>query len=742
MLNSDDTITINKILLELDKIKYENSINTIQLGNKAYEMCKKFNNNIGMAVSLLRIGEALANTGNFDASLSFLFKSLSISQKEAICDLQVLALIYIGNNLLNFGDYEKSFDFYNDAEKIAIEIDSNKNYYSYSTYKFYTAKTSTNIGEIYKVLDDYPNAFKFYNRALTFDKKLNYISTMGISLCNLGEINYIKGNYGKALILLNKSIEIMNSFNYKLPLPEAYRILALIYEKKEDYKKTKQYFSKALNIDLKETYVFYKANMLLDYSNFLKNRGDVDNALSKLKIVFNISTKNNILVKTIDACKGLFKLYEEIGDVENSYKYYKLCCKYQDKLQNITRTQRLSGIHGKIKLQQLEKENFNIIKKSENFRRKSEKLIENLKNISIISELGQRITSTLNLNKILNILCNSVRDFIDISTFGIALYNEENGFLKYNYYSSEGTKITSMTDASIDSKSSISAFCLRNKQFIVINDMEREYSKYVDDTNYIHNYADDILINSAVYFPLIIDNNLLGVMMAQSTEKHAFKQLHVEMLKVLSAYAAIAVNNAIKSTSLKTEIEYSKKIQKELEQLNNRLLYISENDSLTGIPNRRKFDSVLNTQWDLAKKNNYNLSLILLDVDCFKQYNDNYGHVEGDKCLAIIGSALSNYIDKKYISARYGGDEFVIIFPNVNLDTVIKLGEKFRIAIENLNLKHEYSNIKNIVTITLGATSVIPNGNITINEFIRQADTALYAAKRKGRNQISAYNKK
>ena len=741
MVNTDDTTAIKKILLELDKSKYENCINTIKLGNKAYEICKDIDYNTGMAVSLLRIGEALSNTGNYEKSLSYLFKSLGISQKENVSDLQVLALIYIGNNLLHFGDYEKSFDFYNNAEKIAMKIDAGKNYYDYSTYRFYAAKTSTNIGEIYKVLEDYQNAFKFYNRAVTFDKKLNYISTMGISLCNLGEINYIKGNYDKALILLNKSIDIMNSFNYKLALPEAYRVLALIYEKKEDYKNTIQYFSKASNTDLRGTYVFYKINILLDYSNFLKNRGNITDALSKLEVVFNMSIKNNILIKTIDACKKLFKLYEETGDIENSYKYYKLCYQYQDKLEKITRTQRLSSINEKIKLQQLEKEKIIIIKKSENFRKKSEKLMENLRNVSIISELGQRITSTLNLNEILDILCNSVKNFIDISTFGIALYNEEDGLLKYNYYN-EGNKITAMPDASIDSKSSIAAYCLRNKHFIVINDIQKEYFKYVNDPNYLHNYASNILINSAVYFPLIIGNNLLGVMTAQSTEKHAFKRLHVEMLKVLSAYAAIAVNNAIKSTSLKVEIEYRKKIQKELELLNNRLLYISENDSLTGIPNRRKFDSVMNTQWDLAKKNKYNLSLILLDVDCFKQYNDNYGHVEGDKCLAIIGSALSNYIDKKYISARYGGDEFVIIFPKVTLDNVIRLGEKFRREIEDLNLKHEFSNIKNRVTITLGAASVIPNDNITINEFIRQADTALYTAKREGRNRISAYNAK
>ncbi|AJA49405.1 diguanylate cyclase [Clostridium pasteurianum DSM 525 = ATCC 6013] len=514
MINSDNATTINEILEKLDKIKYENSINTIKFGNNSYELCKKFNHTIGMAVSLLRVGEALTNIGNYEKSLSLLFESLSISRKEDICDIQVLSLIYIGNNLLNLGDYEKSFDYYNDAEKTALKMSVNKNYYSKYNYKFYLAKTSTNIGEIYKNLKDYENAFKFYNRALTFDKKLNYKSTFGVSLYNLGEMNYLSGNYDKAILLLNKSIEIMNSFNYKLVLPEVYRILALIYEKKGNFTKSNEYFCKALNIDLKETFLFYKINILLDYSDYLKNRGNLSLALDKLKIAFNISVENNIIFKTIEVCKKLFSLYEELKNDDKAYEYYKLYFKYHDKLEKVICTQRLNNINSKIKLQKLEEEKLNIMKKSENFRKRFEKLIESIKNISIISELGQKITSTLNLDKILNILCNSVRDFIDISIFGIALYNTDNEILQYNYYS-ENNKIINVPNASITSKSNIAAYYLRNRQLVIINDIENEYSRYVDNPNYINT----ISAKSAIYCPLIMDDILLGVMTVQSSIK-------------------------------------------------------------------------------------------------------------------------------------------------------------------------------------------------------------------------------
>jgi len=285
-------------------------------------------------------------------------------------------------------------------------------------------------------------------------------------------------------------------------------------KKKGNFTKSNEYFCKALNIDLKETFLFYKINILLDYSDYLKNRGNLSLALDKLKIAFNISVENNIIFKTIEVCKKLFSLYEELKNDDKAYEYYKLYFKYHDKLEKVICTQRLNNINSKIKLQKLEEEKLNIMKKSENFRKRFEKLIESIKNISIISELGQKITSTLNLDKILNILCNSVRDFIDISIFGIALYNTDNEILQYNYYS-ENNKIINVPNASITSKSNIAAYCLRNRQLVIINDIENEYSRYVDNPNYINT----ISAKSAIYCPLIMDDILLGVMTVQSSIK-------------------------------------------------------------------------------------------------------------------------------------------------------------------------------------------------------------------------------
>ncbi len=133
------------------------------------------------------------------------------------------------------------------------------------------------------------------------------------------------------------------------------------------------------------------------------------------------------------------------------------------------------------------------------------------------------------------------------------------------------------------------------------------------------------------------------------------------------------------------------------------------------------------------------ISIIIFDIDCFKQYNDNYGHTEGDNCLIKISNELSKSLAKNYFAARYGGDEFVIVLPDTNFEDAMKYGENFRLLVQKLALIHEFSTIGDKVTVTLGASSVIPDKYITITQFIKQADDALYKAKNKGRNQIVGY---
>ncbi|WRH67506.1 MAG: diguanylate cyclase [Planktothrix sp. GU0601_MAG3] len=160
-------------------------------------------------------------------------------------------------------------------------------------------------------------------------------------------------------------------------------------------------------------------------------------------------------------------------------------------------------------------------------------------------------------------------------------------------------------------------------------------------------------------------------------------------------------------------------------------------DGLTKLANRRQFDRVLEYEWNRCKREKIPLSLLLLDIDYFKQYNDNYGHLAGDFCLQQVAQVLQNAIQRNTdLVARYGGEEFAIILPNTDIDGSIHLAEKVRQAIEALQVEHIKSAVSRYVTISIGVESLIPMEDLTPKTLIFNADQALYKAKQNGRNCI------
>lgn len=163
-------------------------------------------------------------------------------------------------------------------------------------------------------------------------------------------------------------------------------------------------------------------------------------------------------------------------------------------------------------------------------------------------------------------------------------------------------------------------------------------------------------------------------------------------------------------------------------------------DGLTGIANRRRFDIHLDDEFRRAKRNGSPLSLIMIDVDSFKDYNDNYGHQRGDSCLARIAAALNGLLNRsRDLVARYGGEEFTVILPDTGEDGALQVAEAMRAEVETLQLPHAYAAVGHFVTISLGVSTLVPDQHATTGGLIHAADRALYQAKRSGRNCVVVY---
>ncbi len=169
------------------------------------------------------------------------------------------------------------------------------------------------------------------------------------------------------------------------------------------------------------------------------------------------------------------------------------------------------------------------------------------------------------------------------------------------------------------------------------------------------------------------------------------------------------------------------------------LLKLTYTDALTDIANRRKFNEEMSSEWKRALRYKTHLAVIMIDIDNFKSYNDNYGHQAGDETLCLVAKILSGIkLRSSDLAARFGGEEFVLLLPQTELEGAIQVAENIRKAVEQHAIVHEFARASDYITISAGVTSVIPLQNQTTDEIINTADKALYLAKESGRNCVKS----
>jgi len=177
--------------------------------------------------------------------------------------------------------------------------------------------------------------------------------------------------------------------------------------------------------------------------------------------------------------------------------------------------------------------------------------------------------------------------------------------------------------------------------------------------------------------------------------------------------------------------------REELSEANTKLEEKARTDGLTRISNRRHFDETLLSEFSRATRQRYTISLILLDIDHFKNYNDYYGHIEGDRCLTKVAQALQSLFQRSgEVVARYGGEEFAVILPHTDCEAATKMAEAIIDRVNNLSLEHAASKTADIVTVSVGVSSLYPLKGVPSTELVKKADEALYNAKANGRNQV------
>jgi diguanylate cyclase (GGDEF)-like protein len=348
---------------------------------------------------------------------------------------------------------------------------------------------------------------------------------------------------------------------------------------------------------------------------------------------------------------------------------------------------------------------------------------ENMRNainrLNVIADIGKDITSNLDVEKTVYAVYQHVKSLMKANIFGIAHLDEEE--LCYDLFIENNEKMP-VTNVKLSDSNSFGVWCIKNDKEVIINDVEKEYRKYVGETSALtsNQYEDQNKnrLQSLMYVPLKFENKIVGIISVQSYDKDTYLIEDFETLKILATYVAIALRNARQSEELKI---------------------LSTVDGLTNLYNRR----YLNTQLDLmckkSRDDNKKIGLMIIDIDYFKKVNDVYGHPAGDICLKQISHKLTElYDDFAEIVARIGGEEFAVLMYDKDLNQIMTRAEELRNAIKEFEIIVDNKVIK--VTISIGISVMDETTDVVRETIFRNADEALYTSKNRGRNQVNIHS--
>ncbi len=709
---------LNKTAEELEN---KNPKEALELAKKAYKIASSKNYETEKALSLIRIGRCLWLMGSYHKAIKNLNKALEISKTLKSGVYEVEALKALGNVQLYLNIYDNAINFYAKALKI-VKRDNLINL---------EASLLNNIGGAYIELEELDEGLKYLIDSLNKSKYTKDRLGEIISTFNLGEVYLKKKDFNKSREYALKSLQFSKEDNDKIGYRHSVYLLGLIEKEKNNNIKALEFFNHSFKIACETSDNNGQIEILIETSEILIKEGKLEAGIEKLHKALSIS--KNIDGNTFEPqiYSKLAEAYEQMNNKEKTMEYYK---RFHDATNNadaIRREEKLRSISFQLELEQSQQETETYRGLMKELEKRTEELSHSYSQMKVISEIGQSITATLDLRKSFNRIYQNINKLMKSTVLGVGLYNKDEECIEYQLIKENG-KDSPTSKIPLTSNTSWTVWAFKNKKEILINDIDKEYSKYLHGTrSSIGNK-----MSSVIFYPLIVEGTTIGVATVQSKEKKAYGSNDLDTMRIFASYIAIAINNAQKSERLAEEIKIKEKAQNDLEKLNKKLLSLSNLDGLTNIPNRRYFNETFKNEWDEAIKNKTPISILLIDIDKFKEYNDNYGHLEGDIVLQKIAKRIEN-ITKKYsgIAARYGGDEFVSLLTNKDAQQTLEISKRINEGIRELAIAHEYSSIRDIITLSIGCSTVIPKKVIEKANLLNKADEALYLSKERGRDR-------
>jgi len=535
----------------------------------------------------------------------------------------------------------------------------------------------------------------------------NSIEIMGCELTNqqrvscilaLAEIEINIGNPKAALAYIEEASKIEEQANINTDTSEMYKLRGMAYIKLNEYDVAEQEFIKSYDFSNKKGLIYEKCCTLVEWAKLCILVGRKQEAISVLNDVIDICSAKELNILLRETYYILYKIYKDFNSSDEALVSLEKYILIDDKMYDYEQNQLMAKMN---------------VKHSE---READQYKSLYSRTELLSVIGQKIISNLNISSIIDIIDEEINKLIETDYFGIAVYDKEKNQVTY-YFVGENKQLNEVVNLNESENSTFGGYCIKNKKDIIINNIHMEYGKYLEIYPRSIASTDEHELVSMIYTPMIINDKVVGLMSVQSYKENAFNKDDLHTLKILANYSAIAIENAISF----------KKIEE-----------IATYDHLTKFLSKYEIIKIGEIIFDKYKNNKLQFSVVMIDIDNFKTINDTYGHVYGDKALSRISQSIAKCIRNSDYIGRYGGDEFLLICPEIGKHEAADVAERIRSSIENTSFLLG-DDIKTNITMSLGVNECSANDN-SFMDVVNMADKCLYCAKEKNRNIVICNN--
>jgi len=522
---------INTVTQEIDDLNREawsinrkNAVKSIELANEA--LSKSINEHYikGIALAKKTLGACHIWISKNEEAANYCFEAIALFQSQNDPVNEAETNYYLGANFFYLSDYDSSIKYYKNSYDISARIN----------FEPGMADGLNGMGTVYYTIEQNDKALEVLGESEQLCLKHNVKEILVKVKDGIGETYYNLQKYDQALKYYNECISLTNELNgYQQVQAFALDGLGRTYLGLLQFDKALECFANSLQLRQELGFKFGVATTLNNIGKLYLSRSDNKNAIKYLKEAYDLSVQIGSKEGVFQSSERLAELYEKNGNPDKALEYYKIFHQAKEDVRNHKSTQLSKSLELQNKVLQSQAEKAILEERAKELENFSESL-------TLMSQIGQQIISSLSVETIVNTVYKSVNGLMDATGFGIGLYKKENNKIVFPLYI-EGEERFENLDYELDDNNRLTVLCYNTQKEIVINDFQNEIGKFIK-----HFAAPKAgkTVESIIYLPLMYKDSVQGVITVQSFSKNAYSNYHLNIFKNLATYTAIALENA------------------------------------------------------------------------------------------------------------------------------------------------------------------------------------------------------